>query len=108
VNWALFEQLDHARRLQGSMLDVAGLGPVETPYSVAHSEPGLTLRRYADGEESSPTVLIVPAPIKRPYIWDLAPKSARYAAASPPGRGCSSPTGSPRRRISASAITPSG
>jgi polyhydroxyalkanoate synthase len=75
VNWALFEQLDHARRLQGAWLDAAGIGPMETPYRVAHSEPGLTLRQYAaDGEESGPTVLIVPAPIKRPYIWDLAPE----------------------------------
>jgi polyhydroxyalkanoate synthase len=70
----LFEQLDRARRLQGAMLDFAGLGPVETPYRVAHSQPGLTLRRYADGDESAPSVLIVPAPIKRPYIWDLAPE----------------------------------
>lgn len=74
MNWALFEQLDRARRLQGAMLDVAGLGPVEMPYSVAHRERGLTLRRYADGDASGPTVLIVPAPIKRPYIWDLAPE----------------------------------
>lgn len=56
------------------MLDVAGSGPVETPYSVVHSEAGLKLRRYADGEGSGPSVLIVPAPIKRPYIWDLAPE----------------------------------
>lgn len=74
MNWALFEQLDRARRLQGAMLDVIGLGPVETPYNVAHGEPGLTLRRYANGDENGPTVLIVPAPIKRPYIWDLAPE----------------------------------
>jgi polyhydroxyalkanoate synthase len=73
VNWTLFEQLDRARRLQGAMLDLAGLGPMETPYRVAHREPGLTLRRYAHGGENGPAVLIVPAPIKRPYIWDLAP-----------------------------------
>jgi polyhydroxyalkanoate synthase subunit PhaC len=74
VNWALFEQLDSARRLQGAMLDIAGLGPVETPYSVVLREDGLTLRRYAHADASGPTVLIVPAPIKRPYIWDLAPE----------------------------------
>lgn len=74
MNWALFESLDRARRVQGAWLDVAGIGPRETPYSVAHSEPGLTLRRYRPGEERGPTILIVPAPIKRPYIWDLAPE----------------------------------
>jgi polyhydroxyalkanoate synthase len=74
MNWALFEQVDSVRRLQGALLDVAGVGPLETPYSVAHSEPGLALRRYDGGEQNGPTVLIVPAPIKRPYIWDLAPE----------------------------------
>jgi polyhydroxyalkanoate synthase subunit PhaC len=74
MNWALFEQVDSARRLQGALLDVAGIGPVETPYGVAHSEPGVALRRYEGGEQNGLTVLIVPAPIKRPYIWDLAPE----------------------------------
>jgi polyhydroxyalkanoate synthase len=75
VNWLLFEQLDRARRLQGALLDAAGIGPMETPYRVVRRSPGLTLRRYtAEGEESGPTVLIIPAPIKRPYIWDLAPE----------------------------------
>lgn len=74
MDWLPFEQLDRMRRLQGSLLDAAGLGPVETPYEVAHAAPGVTLRRYGGGDDSRPPVLIVTAPIKRPYIWDLAPE----------------------------------
>jgi polyhydroxyalkanoate synthase len=36
-------------------------------------EPGLTLKAYSDGARAGPAVLLVPAPIKRAYIWDLAP-----------------------------------
>jgi polyhydroxyalkanoate synthase len=74
VNWLLFEQLDRARRLQGAWLDAAGIGPMETPYRVVRRRPGVTLRRYSAAGESGPLMLIVPAPIKRPYIWDLAPE----------------------------------
>jgi polyhydroxyalkanoate synthase len=74
VNWVLFEQLDRARRLQGALLDAAGIGPMETAYRVVRRRPGVTLRRYSGAGESGPLVLIVPAPIKRPYIWDLAPE----------------------------------
>jgi len=59
--------------MQGAMLDAFGLGPIETPFETVHSEPGVSVRRYGKGDETGPTVLIVPAPIKRPYIWDLAP-----------------------------------
>lgn len=68
-----FEPLDQLRRVQGAMLEGTGLGPRETPFSVAHEEPGLRLRRYG-GRACGAVALIVPAPIKRPYIWDLAPQ----------------------------------
>lgn len=75
MDWALFEQLDAIRRIQGSMLDAIGLGPAQLPYREVHAQPGVTLRRYpGEGDETGPPVLIVPAPIKRPYIWDLAPE----------------------------------
>src|SRR5918996_3742938 len=74
VNWAWFEQLDRVRRMQGAMLDATGLRPLETPYAVVHSEPAVCLRRYSGANAAGPVVLIVPAPIKRPYIWDLAPE----------------------------------
>jgi polyhydroxyalkanoate synthase len=74
MDWTLFENLDRLRRQQGALLDALGLGPVEAPYREVFRAPGVSLRRYGSGEESGPLVLIVPAPIKRPYIWDLAPE----------------------------------
>jgi polyhydroxyalkanoate synthase len=47
---------------------------VEAPYEFAHREPGLALRRYEGGDDDASPILIVPAPIKRPYIWDLGPE----------------------------------
>ena len=69
-----FQQLDHFRRFQGQALDRMGLGPVESEFSVIHQQPGLRLREYGRGTADSAPLLIVPAPIKRPYIWDLAPE----------------------------------
>jgi polyhydroxyalkanoate synthase subunit PhaC len=74
VDWTLCEQLDRLRRQQGMLLDALGLGPVEAPYREVFKAPGASLRRYGGGGETGPIVLIVPAPIKRPYIWDLAPE----------------------------------
>ncbi|MES2534326.1 MAG: alpha/beta fold hydrolase [Pseudomonadota bacterium] len=71
-----FKQADRNRRIRGMLLDAAGLGPVETPYRVLHTEPGLVLHAYGNGSECSPALLIVPAPIKRWYIWDLAPDNS--------------------------------
>jgi len=31
MDWLLYEQLDRVRRAQGSLLDAARLGPLETP-----------------------------------------------------------------------------
>ena len=76
IRWPLWEQSDRARRRLGALLDALGLGPIETPSRVALAEAGLTLKAYgATGEAGAarPVVLIVPAPIKRAYIWDLAP-----------------------------------
>lgn len=72
IEWAAFELLDGVRRAQGAALDALGLGPIRTPYETALDEPGVSLRRYGTGR--GPAVLLVPAPIKRPYIWDLAPE----------------------------------
>ena len=70
--WAL-EQTDYLRRSRGALLDAAGLGPLETPFRVVHAQAGLTLRSYGESSKNGPVVLLVPAPIKRCYIWDLAP-----------------------------------
>lgn len=76
MNWALFEQLDRLRRLQGAAFDAIGLGPVETPYRAVYDGAGVRLRRYGTPDGRGPLILIVPAPIKRPYIWDLAPDTS--------------------------------
>lgn len=78
MDWTLFEQLDRLRRAQGALLDTAGWRPREAPYRIVHEQTGVALRRYEASAEGSPSVpasvLIVPAPIKRPYLWDLEPE----------------------------------
>jgi polyhydroxyalkanoate synthase len=68
-----FDQVDQVRRWQGQLLDMLGLGPIETPSRVVFSAPALTLKAYAHDGQAGPPLLIVPAPIKRAYIWDLLP-----------------------------------
>ncbi|PMS29416.1 alpha/beta hydrolase [Paraburkholderia rhynchosiae] len=67
------------RRERGRWLDAFGFGPIETPSRVVRSWPGAELRAYGEtGQVSQPSsaaaLLIVPAPIKQAYIWDLAPE----------------------------------
>lgn len=73
MTWAFFAQLDEMRRAQGRLLDAAGVRPRETAYRVVHRRPGLMLRQYESRAEDGTPLVIVPAPIKRPYIWDVAP-----------------------------------
>lgn len=56
-------------------MDVLGFGPQEAPYRIFAETPGMRLRAYGgtDGAPAGPAVLIVPAPFKRSYIWDLRP-----------------------------------
>jgi polyhydroxyalkanoate synthase len=62
--------LDTARRRTGRALAAAGFGPRTTPSTVVEVTPGVRLHTYGgDG----PPVLLVPAPIKRSYLWDLEP-----------------------------------
>ena len=63
---------DVLRRAQGAALGAFGLDPQECPYRITASGSHWRLRDYAD-HAASPSLLIVAAPIKRPYIWDLAP-----------------------------------
>jgi polyhydroxyalkanoate synthase len=67
-----FTLMDTMRRAQGDALDAFGLGPAECDYRVLASGSHWRLRAYRAGRGRVP-VLIVAAPIKRPYIWDLAP-----------------------------------
>jgi polyhydroxyalkanoate synthase len=73
IEWNPYEPIDRIRLWQGKMMDALGLGPIETPSRVVSAEPGLTLRAYGNGSDAGPVLLIVPAPIKRAYIWDLIP-----------------------------------
>jgi polyhydroxyalkanoate synthase subunit PhaC len=67
--------LDALRRWQGRLLDVLGFGPRQRPSRVLLETPALRVRTYpAPG--SAPPVLLVAAPIKRAYIWDLAPRAS--------------------------------
>jgi poly[(R)-3-hydroxyalkanoate] polymerase subunit PhaC len=68
------EWLDEARRGIGRVCDAIGFGPKETPYRVAANFRGGRLRAYfRAGDTSGPVLLIIPAPYKRPYIWDISP-----------------------------------
>jgi len=70
-----FETADILRRAQGRTLQAVGFGPDECPYRVIASGPFWILRDYGK-DSATQSVLIVAAPIKRPYIWDLAPSSS--------------------------------
>lgn len=67
--------MDTLRRTQAAALRALGSGPDEHPYTVAASGRRWRLRDYADSCAGAP-LLIVAAPIKRPYIWDLAPSAS--------------------------------
>jgi poly[(R)-3-hydroxyalkanoate] polymerase subunit PhaC len=69
---AMFGVVDAVRRTQGAVLEGLGFGPTECSYHILASGPHWSLRDYA-GSKAGPCLLIVAAPIKRPYIWDLAP-----------------------------------
>ena len=82
---ALFQRLDAMRLAAGAHMDRLGLGPQPAPSRVLHEEPGLKLLRHAGGGPG-PALLIVPAPIKAHWIWDLAPECSVVRAAL--ARGC--------------------
>lgn len=67
--------LDETRRRAGRVLGLAGFGPVETPSRVVATMPGARLRAYQPpgSDPKRPLLLILPAPIKRAYLWDLLP-----------------------------------
>jgi len=67
---------DAARRCAGLFLELSGAGPRTTASTVSDPAPGVRLRTYPDPEDPTAAglpVLLVPAPIKRSYLWDLEP-----------------------------------
>jgi len=76
---ASFAMMDILRRALGHALGAFGLDPDECPYRIVDFGPHWSLRDYG-GHDRSLSLLIVAAPIKRAYIWDLAPSvsAVRY------------------------------
>jgi polyhydroxyalkanoate synthase len=74
--WAIYKQMDLIRQVQGWMLHLGGAGPAETPYRVILSTHGLKLRDYGPKNRTAPALLLIPAPIKRAYLWDLSPQAS--------------------------------
>jgi poly[(R)-3-hydroxyalkanoate] polymerase subunit PhaC len=70
--------MDVFRRIQGDALALIGLAPQNV-----HIKSALQVRFGASGtmvaRKGHSAFLIVAAPIKRPYIWDLAPKVSAVA-----------------------------
>jgi poly[(R)-3-hydroxyalkanoate] polymerase subunit PhaC len=71
----LFGITDLLRRGQGQTFEAFGLGPNERPYEIIASGAFWRLRDYGKRSPAQ-SVLIVAAPIKRAYIWDLAPSAS--------------------------------
>ena len=69
---AFFGTVDVLRRTQGNLVAAFGLDPSECAYRIVASGPYWRLRDYGK-HATSHSLLIVAAPIKRPYIWDLTP-----------------------------------
>jgi polyhydroxyalkanoate synthase len=63
--------IDTLRQIHGDSLGRLGLGPTECRYRIVATGVHWRLRAYVDTSAGTP-LLIVAAPIKRPYIWDLA------------------------------------
>ena len=75
LNRAQFDVSDVIRRAQGDLIGAFGLDPSECPYRTVTSQSHWRLRDYG-GEDQAPSLLIIAAPIKRPYIWDLTPSTS--------------------------------
>ena len=71
----ILESMDSFRQAQGRALELLGFGPMECSYRIVDAGGYWRLRDYSGGE-SGPPLIIVAAPIKRPYIWDLAPAAS--------------------------------
>ena len=65
---------DSLRRSLGTLMDDAGFAPQQASWHVVLDQPNLRLRHYDQRSGTAGPVLIVPAPIKRPYIFDLLPE----------------------------------
>jgi len=67
-----FATQDASRHALGDVLAALGFCPSECPYRIVAARSHWRLREYANSGDGK-VVVIVAAPIKKPYIWDLAP-----------------------------------
>ena len=74
--WPLYDQIDEMRRALGASLDAARIGVRESVYRVVLRDNGFALRCYSPADSIGPALLLVPAPIKAPYIWDVLPRAS--------------------------------
>ena len=80
-----FAAADEMRRQYGRALDV-WLARTETPSRLVLERSGVKLRDYGK-EGNRPALLIIPAPIKKSYIWDLTPSAfSQRGIGMPSGR----------------------
>jgi polyhydroxyalkanoate synthase len=70
----LLDHVDSVRRRAGRLLDAVGAAPQVSPSTTVTERPGVRLRHFPGAPPGAPAVLLVPAPIKRWYIWDLEPQ----------------------------------
>jgi polyhydroxyalkanoate synthase len=70
--WGL-DVLDELRRGTGRTLDALGHAPRTSPSVVSAPTPGVRLHSYPAADPDGPPVLLIPAPIKRCYVFDLDP-----------------------------------
>ncbi|MBW3618287.1 MAG: alpha/beta hydrolase [Proteobacteria bacterium] len=83
----MFALLDEARRQRGLMMDRLGYGPVQSPFSVVATFGGARLRDYGSNKGGAgQPLLIISAPFKRPYIWDLLPEVSAVRRSLEAGR----------------------
>lgn len=70
----LLEQMDQARRDLGRWWDLCGLSPVQTPGRTVRCGTEVTVKCFTDSNADGPAILLIPAPIKQAYLWDLLPR----------------------------------
>jgi polyhydroxyalkanoate synthase subunit PhaC len=71
-----FRSADEVRREQGRILDALGFRPLSTPSRTVRTWRSAQLLAYQAPNPGHQAILLVPAPIKTAYIWDLSPGSS--------------------------------
>lgn len=78
---------DGLRRSQGRLMDALGLGPQPSQSRVLLTTPTFRIRSFSNVATPVPPLLLVAAPIKRAYIWDLLPEASAVRLLTEAGFG---------------------